>query len=540
MTATTTAAPAGVVTYPATLGPHVVRWIQEHVRHGPGDLLGQPMVLTPEMRRFLDRVYALDPGTGRRVVKTATYSRRKGTAKSELAGGVALAECLGPTRCVLDGNRIVARPPFDPWVVCAATTEKQAEKTVYGALKEMIKASPDLRGRFDPGEEETRLVGRPGVITRPAMNPNALDGQKPTFQVQEEPHRWLGSKLHECDSTLDNNLRKRALADPWTLLVTTAHQPGQGSVGELHFEDGLKVNADPDYDPATIYDHLEAGPEFDIDTDAGLRAAIRAAAGDAYWFDEDDLVRTFHKPKTKRSNFERYWLNRSVAAENAFTSASQWARLANRPDGTKARPLQPGDRIAVGFDGSETSDATVLVGVRIEDGHAQLLGCWQPPAEASALELAEWRVPREAVDYVVRQTFSRYRVLRFEGDPPYFEDKLAEWRRDYGDRVRAFVTKAPAAMGAAIDRSLTMLKAGSFTHDGSPVFAAHVVAARVDDDRGYKRLRKPPASLEGGIRRIDAAVGWCIANDARGRLLATGGADEEVQVSREPAAFAQS
>jgi hypothetical protein len=530
----------GIVTYPDTLGPTVAQWIEEHVRHGPGDLLGRPMRLTPEMRRFLDRAYALDTGTGRRKVKTATYSRRKGTAKSELAGGVGIAETVGPTRCVLEGNRILARPPFDPWVVCAAMTEKQAEKTVYGAIKEMIKASPDLRGRFDLGEEETRLVGRPGVITRPAMNPGALDGQKPTCQLQEEPHRWIGAKLHECDSTLDNNLRKRALADPWTLLVTTAHQPGQDSVGERHYEHGLRVIADPSYDPSTIYDHLEAGPEYDIDTDAGLRAAIRYAAGDAYWFDEDDLVRTFHKPKTKRGNFERYWLNRSVAAENAFTSAGQWARLGRRPDGSLPRPLERGDRIVVGFDGSETSDATVLVGVRLEDGHAQLLGCWQPPAEATALELAEWRVPREAVDFVVRQTFARFQVVRFEGDPPFFEDKLAEWRRDYGDRVRAFVTKAPAAMGAAIDRAQTMLKAGSFTHDGSPVFAEHVVAARVDFDRGYRRLRKPPASLSGGIRRIDAAVGWVIANDARGRLLATGGVRDDAPVARQPAAFAQS
>jgi hypothetical protein len=532
---------AMTIRYPDTLGPYVADWIEGSVRHGPGDLLGRPMKLTREMRRFLDKAYRLDPGTGRRIVKVATYSRRKGTAKSELAGGVGIAETVGPVRCVLDGNRVVARPPVDPWVVCAATTEHQAEETVYGAIKEMIKNSPDLKGRFDPGEKETRLVGRSGVITRPAMNPGALDGQKPTCQLQEEPHRWLGPKLHECDTTLANNLAKRALADPWTMLVTTAHQPGQGSVGEAHFEHGLLVNADPEFDPSAVYDHLEASPHHKLETDEGLRAAIAEAAGDAYWYDLEDLVRKYRKlPEGRRSNFERYWLNRSVAAEDAFTSASQWARMRLRKDGRTPRPFRPGDAIVCGFDGSQSSDATVLVGVRLSDGHAQLLACWAPPEDADALTLSTWRVNRNAVDFVVRQTFARYRVVRFEGDPPFFEDKLEEWRRDFGaDRVRAFLTQSPKAMGAAIDRAETMLEAASFTHDASPVFAAHMVAARVDKDRGYKRLRKPPASLEGGIRRIDAAVAWVIANDARGRVMGKGLDLDGVTTAPEPAAFAQ-
>jgi hypothetical protein len=138
--------------FPRSLGEHVAAWVEANCTHGPGDVYGQSVRLTAEEVAFLGEVYAIDPVTGRRMVDMAVYSRRKGTRKSELGAWLVAAECLGPTRAYDEDGGPVARPPHDPAVVCAATTEDQGD-LVYGAFRAIVKASPTVEPLFDVGVE---------------------------------------------------------------------------------------------------------------------------------------------------------------------------------------------------------------------------------------------------------------------------------------------------------------------------------------------------------------------------------------------------
>lgn len=492
--------------FPASLGSLVAHNIETHLVHGPGDVYGQPVVLTGEERRFLDAAYALDPASGRRIVQRGTYSRRKGHRKSELMAWVTIMEALFPVRATLHRGQPVAVRVTDPWCILAATTQDQTDDTVYGAVQAILRASPEVSDMVDVGQEVTNLVGRSGKITAPAMNPTALDGGKPTFEGQEETHLWFSARLRECDQVMMRNLRKRPLSQPWQMTVTTGHKPGQNSVGERHHTYGLRVQADPAMDPSVYYDHLEASPAWDLSVDAQLRQAIREAAGDATWFDMDYLVGQYNDPDVEESVFRRFWLNQSVAGADQFATPTEWNALT-----TPGESLKPGDTIVLGFDGSVYDDSTALVAVRLHDGFTQLLACWSRPEGRDG---EGWSVPRGQVKRLVAHAMNRYQVARFEADPPFWRDEIAAWRATYGSVVREFHTNRPTTMGPAIERAQSAIRAQSFAHDGNGTLAEHVTVARLVDDRGYPRLAKP---RDGS--KIDAAVAWTIAYDARGRVL---------------------
>src|SRR5690606_26729356 len=84
-----------------------------------------------------------------------------------------------------------------------------------------------------------------------------------------------------------------------------------------------------------------------------------------------------------------------------------------------ATVVEPGEEIALFFDGSKSDDATVLVGCRLSDGHVFTIGMWQrPPGRRGD----GWVVPRTAVDASVERTFEQYRVAAFFADPSHVLD----------------------------------------------------------------------------------------------------------------------
>jgi hypothetical protein len=80
-----------------TLGPEVALWIETFCVHGPGDVLGQPIELTADERRFLSWAYEVDE-SGSRIVRRALRGLAKAGRKTEFACWIALAEMAGPVR----------------------------------------------------------------------------------------------------------------------------------------------------------------------------------------------------------------------------------------------------------------------------------------------------------------------------------------------------------------------------------------------------------------------------------------------------------
>ena len=511
--------------FPTSLGDLVADWIERNCVHGPGDVYGERVRLTPEEHEHLEAVYAIDPVTGRRLIDEAVYSRRKGTRKSELGGWLVAAEARGPVRAWLEDGEPVAGPPHDPWILCAATTENQAD-LVYGSFRKMAQASDELRQLFDLGKEDTTLVDRPGLIQLvQTRNADALDGARPTFQVADEVHRWR-TLLHESYDTLRSNLRKRRAAQPWLWTPTTAYQPGEQSIAE-------QLHGAVEHDPAAserpralvvvgrfLHDHRQARDDFDLDDPEQLRAAIVEAGGDAHWSDVEAIAAEWNAPRTKAkpARYRRYWLNQPVSSDAQWVSKDRYRQLAVSKS---VDQLRPSDEITLGFDGARFVDATALVATRVSDGLAQLIACWQRPEGVAGVG---WEVPERAVDLVVSRTFDRYDVLRFNCDPWRWREVIGRWWSRYGDVVRELDTRKPSLIGPAIELAETQMQAGSTRFVDDEVLALHLINARRRTSHGYPRLEK---ERPGSPNKMDAAMAYVLANWGRHQVLtSTREADE--------------
>jgi len=362
--------------YP-TLGPQICDFIESYLVFGPGDLRGRAARLDAEKRALIYRMYELfpqgHPQAGRRRFKRCAISVRKGTAKTELAAWLAAVELHpdGPVRC--DGWDANGQPVgvgvTDPYVPMVAYTEEQSDELAYGALMVILQYSP-LADDFDIGLERIMRIGGDGKAVSLASSPDARDGARTTMQVFDETHRFSLPRLRAAHKTMLANVPKRRLADAWSLEITTAPAPGEGSVAEDTMDYARQVAGGALRDSRLFFFHREASEEHDLETEEGVRAAVIDASGSAAeWSDIDGIVEQWRDPTSDKAYLERVWLNRLVRGSDRAFDVERWRELAD----PEYKP-QPGTLITLGFDGGRWHDSTALVGTEVATGFQWLVG----------------------------------------------------------------------------------------------------------------------------------------------------------------------
>lgn len=516
--------PDGVV-YP-TLGPQIVEWMQDNLVFGPGDLRGEPLRLDNEQQAFIWKLYEVFPKShpmaGRRRFRRCALSLAKGLRKTELSAFIAAAELhpSAPVRFNGWAGRGLApgRSVTDPFVVLMAYTEEQSDELCYGALRVILEESP-IAGDFDIGLERIVRIGGDGKAVSLAGSPNARDGARTTFQVFDETHWMTLSRLKQAHQTMMANLPKRKLSDAWALEITTAPEPGGGSIAEATMEYAQSVADGRLTDTSLFYFHRQASDEHDLTTREGARAAVVEASGEASkWRDIDAIVNLWSDPTTDRAYWERVWTNRLVQSASQAFDLEKWKSMA-----IAANPVKPGDLIVMGFDGGMFHDATALVGTHVETGYQWLIGVWECP-----INVDDWQVPAEEVDALVRDCFERYTVWRLYADPPYWQSWISAWAGSFGkEHVVEWWTNRRRPMTFALESFKTAITAGTLTHDGDKHYTRHIGNARREDIPGWRDEQGKPLWLirkerPDSQKKIDAAMAGVLSWEARSDALAAG------------------
>ena len=437
-----------------TLGKAVCDLIEETAVYGPGSLQGQPYVIDPEFRAFIYRAYEVfpkgHPWQGRRRFRRVGYSVRKGLAKTEKQAVLAYVELHpeGPTRC--DGfdayGNPVGRPVRAPYIPMLSVTVEQVEELAFGALSYICLEGEDA-DLFDVTQERIARLdehGREdGTAVALANSPGARDGARTTMNCFDEPHRLYLPRQIDAHNTMDANLPKRPLDDPWSLYVGTAGQPGQGSVAEHLHREAVKINAGqmPPGDLLYVY-RTDDNPKRDLSDKAERIQAIAEATGPAgEWAPGqfDEIASKWDREGADHGYLERVWLNRWVRSRSQFFDVNKTRQLA-RP----GRRLADGEFVTLGFDGARFRDATALVGVGVESGTLELLGLWERPAELDEAE--QWEVPEDEVTALVGDVFGRFDVWKLYADPPHWTETVGAWSAKYPDRIVEWWTNRYKAM----------------------------------------------------------------------------------------------
>lgn len=501
-----------------TLGFMVVEWMEEYLVHGPGDVQGDPYTLDNELAHFVAHLYELRPD-GRRMFRRAGLSRPKGRAKSELAAAIADAELLAPVRFDgwdADGNP-VGRPILAPRVLCLATEEGQADNTYEPAAFMLANGKAVDEYRLDVGLTRVYAGGGGELIKDTSAGPSA-DGARTTHCNFDETHRYNTPPLRDLHRIVRRNLGKRKDSESWSLESTTMYLPGEESVAEQTLRYFQRIVAGEFGDPATvieregiIVDHREA-PAVELDDDDALELALHDVYGDASeWIDVVRITSEIRDAVREGQEHEarRYWLNQAVRGADAWLEdASAWTVLEQR------REVAAGTPVALGFDGSQSDDATVLMACTIDrDGTPYVwpLGVWEAPEDPR--QRAEWVVDREAVNTAVADAFDELDVCLMYCDPPYWIPEIAAWASAYGsDVVKEFPTSRDYRMGPAQSALHVTIENAAIQHDGHPSVNRHMANARTRPTRHGTCVRK---ERPGSPRKIDACVGTAIAFQAR-------------------------
>jgi hypothetical protein len=487
--------------YP-TLGREVCDYIEANLCYGPGDLIGQPRILSTEEAYFVYRAYELYPRghamEGRRRFKQVALSRRKGVAKTEIMALVAICECSADCPVRFDGwdanGEPVGRPVVDPYIPMLAYTEEQVEELAYRAVYEIL-AHSKIGDEWDLTLERVGPKDTTGRIVPLANSPSARDGARTTFQGFDEPHLMVMSRQKNAHATMLRNIPKRKAADPWSLYTSTMYGPGEGSVFEDLHTYALAIARGEIKDSRLYFDHRQAAETWNIARARDLRAAIIEASGDAAaWADVDSIIALYNDPSTDENTFRRYWLNQRRRTAHGWTIVPLWGDLAEpgyiAPDGAE---------IVLGFDGSYSRDTTALVGCTVEEvPRLFVIGAWEKPLTSPA-----WRVPRRDVRDAVAAAMERWTVLEFAPDPPGWVSEIEEWEETYGEVVVRFETNQPKRMGPAVDDFEQAVRDGGLRHDGSEILSRHLGNCVPMERAGRTVMTKEhPDSPD----KIDAAV----------------------------------
>lgn len=509
-----------------SLGGQICDFIEDRAVFGPGSLKGRPAVLDDEKRAAIWKAYEVYPQghelAGRRRFRRVRLSWRKGTAKTEFAAWIAFAELHpeGPVR--FDGwdanGEPVGRPVVDPYIPMMAYTQEQVADLAFGALMIVCEFSPDA-DLFDIGQDRIIRLDESGRADGKAVplagSPNARDGARTTFQHYDETHRLYSPSHREAYETMEANLAKRPLDDPWSLGTTTAGRPGQGSVAELDKDEADLIGQGKVEDPQLFYFHRQASDKHDLKTVRGRIAAVSEATGPVGEYAPgqfQDIARQWDRPKADIAYLERTWLNRWNQAGNQAFDKDAW--IASRDAGHKVPDKA---QICLGFDGARYRDLAALIATEVSTGYQWPVGIWNPA------DYDEHGIDPAEVDAVVADAAKRWSLLRLYGDPAMgWDTNMAEWSGLFGPkRVVFFYTdsrnlRATANMCQAYAGAI---RSGQVPNSGDETMAMHIGNAYKRDTRMFDENGQPlwvmAKERHDSPNKIDAAMAGGLSWQAR-------------------------
>jgi len=486
----------------------------------------------------------------------------KGCDKSGIAGRIVLFEAFGPARFggwarggeiyrdpwgfgfeyEYEEGEPMGRPVVAPFIRCLATEENQTGNTFRTVHYNLTDRDCPLY--HWPGHDAAKrevFLANGGEIRSSTASAASKDGGLETHSTMDESHLYVTDELREMKDVVAANMWKRKRgAGTWYLETTTMYEPGENSSAEGTYNEAeaLAEGRKKRGTHRLYFDH-RWGDVPDLADEQALRKGLREAYGDALaWMDEDSLVDQVYDTRTSENRVRRYMLNSKTSAKNAWLKEHEWRNCR-----TSSKELRLGDTVTLGFDGSrgtsdanKTADATALVACRVEDGHIELIGCWEQPDGA---EGEDWIVPRGEVDAAVAAAMRDYRVVGMYADPPHWDDWLDSWHNQWAHEMQVQATQKrpfewwtnrPTQMVLALDRFYTAVieKRLSYTAADDRVgrkaeltltLQRHALNARVNETRAGTQIRKEyPKSP----KRIDAVVAAVLSWECRQDAIAAG------------------
>lgn len=512
-----------------TLGYLVADWIEEYLIVPDGPRKGYPFILTDEQLKHLLWTYRLtEEATYEQGSKAFTYYgallvRPQKSGKDPVAAAQCCAQGLGPVRFAgwdAEGEP-VGMPMPTPWIQCAANSEDQVDNT-FRPIFTMLSEGPaaNIPG-LDVGLTRINLPdgGRIEPVTAQAKS---RLGARITYATFTES----GLYTDTSGGVSLARTMKRGLAgmDGRWMELTNAWDPSEQSVAQRTWD--AKA-------PGVFLDYRPPRTRIDIDDDAALLAELAYVYGDSAiqrggWVRLERIIDEIRDASTGEGEARRFFLNEVTVGSKDAVDAILWA--------AQARPgevLEPGERICLGFHGSQTRDATSLVAARMKDGRLFHMRSWEKPAHVPQ---GDWQVPRDEVHAAVTNAFAGYDVLSMHCTPHTWQTEVNVWAGEYEKRVLEIWLNSEMRMDQLIERFLTAHNGFEITHDGDETLTRHALSSALANGRrrstAEERVPGQPEHYQRVVKKswgtsTSAFLAALLAYESRGWAIEHGALVEE-------------
>ena len=342
----------------------VIDFIERNLKVTVGDHVGEPFLLAPFQRAFIEDVFApIDLAKPeKRLINKAILSVGRKCGKSEIAAAIVLACLIGP-----ESER-------NGWVVSAATTHKQA-RIVFDKVVQFIEMSPVLKKYLQIGNAKSTIYVKPGTSVRAAGSKYEAIANKPGGSLGLNPSVCIFDELTAAnDRKFYDALvsSQKARPNPLFLVISTQNAETTHVLSEI-IDAGLRRNEDGSpVNPRTVV-HLHAADEGCDLLDRAQHRKATPAIG--LWIDEDvfyqEAIDASMSP-SEEAQFRLYALNQRVAAEAPVVSRLQWQQIGPEPLPVPAIRTQAtfefdqGEDLITSLDLSARTDLTCMLAISRE------------------------------------------------------------------------------------------------------------------------------------------------------------------------------
>lgn len=526
-----------------TLGFLGTDWIEAHCRVPGGVYEGEPLVFNGWQLYCVANHYRVRP--------KAVYDRRKLLApwvyrrsvivgpqkagKSPWGAAVLMLEAVGPSlfagfacggeryRCSDHGcgcgwgyeylpGEAMGIPRSRPLLGLLAYAETQTDN-VYAPLQSMILSGP-LQDVMRVREGFIRTPNRGKIVPLTSKARSKL-GQPLTGGLADES--GLYTLANGVTATWQTMRRGIAAMQGRTIELTNPWDPMENSAAQQAFE-SRKTD---------IFRYYRKPPtQWSYANKRDRRKIHRWVYADSPWVDPDAVgAEADELVETDPTQAERFFGNRLVQGLGAYLTD------ALVEDAESDVRVPDGAPIAIGFDGSRSSDWTSIRAETLDTRH-RFTPTYGPDGRPTVWRPEQWpsgRIPRGEVDAALDELHRRYTVVRGYYDPRHFETQIDSAATKYGDeKVVQWPTNQISRMHPALTRYLEDLAEKLTTHEPDEVYRTHALSARKVAKPGDKYILGKPAPH----MKIDVLMSDILAHEAAADAIADGwGTTESIHLT---------
>jgi len=444
--------------------------------------MGDPMVLRPWQKEVFRQILAKDE-EGNLEKKVALLGLPRKNGKSAMGSVLALFHLfLGPR-----GGEIYS-----------LASEKEQARIVFGDTKKMVERNPELMEMVKLYRDAIEVPSTGSVYRVRSAEDSSFEGTSSTAVVYDELHTAKTRKLFDVASLSMAARPSAQLIAITTSGVKTESISGQDTIAYTLYQYGQRVARGEVDDPSFWMGWYEAPAESDY-RDPKTWAIANPGYDDINSaVDFESAVR-----RTTENEFKTKRLNQWVSTQSAWLPTGTWQ------DREREFQLDPEQEYVLGFDGSFSGDATVIVGCTVpKEDELPVIFMVKTWEKDENIHDRDWRVNIAEVEETILDFTQKFPKVREVACDPYRWQRSMEVLAEKGVPIVEFPSTSARRMIPACAGFYDAVVDSKMEQDGDPTLARHIDNAVVKTDNLGTRIVKDKRSSS---RRIDAAVAAVIA-----------------------------